>query len=457
MLCLLWMVVGAVLSGCSPVPVPLPEIISPEAPRPSAAPAITATPDTAGTATVSPSPTQPRSNIAVPIWCPEIVVEESTPRALLRIGMVKDNDIWIWEEGSSTRQLTQHGDAGQIFLSDDGQVAVYTRPSENGMIELWKVDFFNEEPEVLLSADEFGRMRRERGQLGVIPYNISWIPGTHQLTFNTYPVVRGEGIWIFIPDDLQIINVDTKEVSTLFPIGSGGHFSFSPNGQHLALLSTDSFAIYNTDGEEIPGGNLEGYQAIAHGEYYSYPWPQWSPTSDRLLVAVPRDPNPLGTQARVDIWEIRVDGRQPLLIKSIHSYMSQVVISPDLEKITYWKQEDQRSSGRELRIMEVYGGEDHIYAQGNITERFQWVPDSKRFLFWYTDSWDPWLGNLCETAEPLQGLAIRSEIHWIDEGRFLYLSGSEGGWGLYLGDLNKGTVRLEDLGQSYSFSFTRLP
>ena len=457
MLCLLWLISGALLSGCSPTPVPLPEIITPETPVRTEAPAITATPHPEGTTTALPTPARPPSVTPASAWCQERSPEERPLQGILRVGMVKENDVWIWEEGGASRQLTDHGDAGQVYLSDDGQVAVYTRPSENGMVELWKVDVLGGKPEALLTANEFGRLRRERGQLGVIPYNINWVPGTHRLAFNTYPVVRGEGIWIYVPDDLRTIDVDTKELTTLFPTGSGGHFSFSPDGKSLALFSPESFKIYGVDGVEIPGGNLEVYRAIAYGEYYGYPWPQWSPESDRLLVAVPRDIDPLMTEARVDVWEVKVDGSQPALINSFQAYMSESVISPDLEKIAYWRQAEQRSSGRELRIMEVYGDEDQAFAQGNVMERFQWLPDSEHYLFWYTDSWDPWLGHLCKEAVQMHGLAIRSDIHWVDERRYLYLSGSEASWSLNLGDLAVGQTQLEELGESYSFAYTSLP
>jgi hypothetical protein len=457
-LCLLWLVSGTLLAACSPTtPVPLPEIITPVAPILTEAPAMTATPHPAGIPTGQPFPTRTSPQVPVSAWCQESLVDEKPPPGDLRIGMVKDNDVWIWEQEGTSRQLTEHGDVGQVFLSDDGQVAVYTRPSENGMVELWKVNVFNGKSEVVLSADEFGRTRRERGQLGVIPYNVSWVPGTHRLAFNTYPVVRGEGIWIYIPDDLQIIDVDTKELTTLFPIGSGGHFSLSPDGKALALFSPDSFEVYSIEGQALQSGDLEEYRAIAYGEYYGYAWPQWSPESDRLLVAIPGDIDPLRTDARLDIWEVQLDGSQPVLIKSFQSYRSEAVISPDLQKIAYWTQPTQLSNERELRIMEVYADDDIVFAQGNIMERFQWLPDSEHYLFWYTDSWDPWLGHLCKEAVKLPGLAMRSDIQWVDGERYLYLSGDEGSWSLYLGDLKAEQILVENLGESYSFAFASLP
>jgi hypothetical protein len=158
--------------------------------------------------------------------------------------MVKDNDVWLWEEGQPNIQLTQHGDVGQIYLSDDGQLVVYTRPAERGMIELWMVDYSERTPEVLLTADDFGKMRRASGQMGVIPYNISWIPGTHTLAFNTYPVIRGDGIWIYIPDDVRTLDVNTKQLTTLFPVGSGGHFSYSPDGSIPGIVYTRFFQCF---------------------------------------------------------------------------------------------------------------------------------------------------------------------------------------------------------------------
>jgi hypothetical protein len=161
--------------------------------------------------------------------------------------------------------------------------------------------------------------------------------------------------------------------------------------------------------------------------------------------------------ARVDIWEVRVDGSQALLLKSIQSYRSEVVISPDLQKIAYWRQPNQRSSGRELRIMEVYGSQDDAFAEGNVMERFQWLPDSQRFLFWYSDTWHPWIGHLCQKATRLPGAAIRSDINWVDGVRYLYLSSSEDSWKLYLVKLDSRHILVEDLGESYSFAYTSVP
>jgi hypothetical protein len=456
-LCLPWLLAGFLLAACGQNTIPLPEIITPDSLVPTEAPAITATPPPGGTLTTAPTPISTQIAIEVPEWCRDgfSVTEPSQERALF-VGMVKDNDVWLWEEGQPNIQLTQHGDVGQVFLSDDGQVVVYTRPAERGMIELWKVDYLKRTPEALLTADDLGKMRRASGQIGVIPYNISWIPGTHTLAFNTYTVIRGEGIWIYIPDDVRTLDVDTKQLTTLFPVGSGGHFSYSPDGSYLALFTPDSFRVFRSDGKELLA-ILQDYRAIAFGEYYGYPWPQWSEDSQKLLVAVPAGTDPLSLDARVDIWEVRVDGSQAHLIRSIQSYQSEVVISPDLQKIAYWRQPNQRSSGRELRVMEVYGNQDDAFAEGNVMERFQWLPDSQRFLFWYSDSWHPWMGHLCQKANKFPGATIRSDIHWVDDFRYLYLSSLEHSWNLYLGDVNSRQILVEDLGESYSFAYTSVP
>jgi hypothetical protein len=456
-LCLPWLLAGFLLAACGQNPILLPEIITPDSLVPTEAPAITATPPPGGTPSTVPAPISTQTLIEVPEWCQEeFSSPESSRERTLRVGMVKDNDVWLWEEGQPSLQLTQHGDVGQVYLSDDGQVVVYTRPAERGMMELWKVDYFEQTPEILLTADDFGKMRRASGQIGVIPYNISWIPGAHILAFNTYPVIRDEGIWIYIPDDVRTLDVDTKQLTTLFPIGSGGHFSYSPDGSFLALFTIDSFSVFRSDGKELLG-ILEDYQAIAFGEYYGYPWPQWSADSQKLLVAVPAGTDPLSLDAQVEIWEVRVDSSQALLIRNIQSYRSKFVISPDLQKIAYWRQPNQRSSGRELRIMEVYGTQDYAFAEGNILERFEWLPNSQRFLFWYSDSWDPWIGHVCQEATRFPGAAIRSDIQWVDAVRYLYLSSSEDSWNLYLGELDMGEILVEVLGESYSFAYASVP
>jgi hypothetical protein len=130
-----------------------------------------------------------------------------------------------------------------------------------------------------------------------------------------------------------------------------------------------------------------------------------------------------------------------------------VAFSPDLSLIAYFIQPDQRSSGRELHLSELEGEGDFILLRGDLMERFQWLPDSQHFLYWMGDAWLPKLGHICQEVADFPEFPVRSDIHWVDTSRFLFLSGDEGNWHLNLGHLSGELNAIAELGESYAFAY----
>jgi hypothetical protein len=48
---------------------------------------------------------------------------------------------------------------------------------------------------------------------------------------------------------------------------------------------------------------------------------------------------------------------------------------------------------------------------------------------------------------------VRSDIHWVDAQRFLFLSGGDGAWELNLGTIDGDLTPIAELGESYAFAF----
>ena len=450
---LLWLAMLLLVGACQTPPAPLPELVTLPAPAPTQALVLTATalpewmrtPVTESPAELSPTP--------LPAWCEQLLSPAIPPLGVLRVAFVKDRDVWIWDENQTVQQLTHHGDVQQVYLSDDGQVLAYLRAGPNDTVDLWQIDSSGQEPRQAISAAGFDRMRTEPEQVGVIPFDLAWIPGTHRLAFNTYPLLPGEAIWIYVPDDLWVFDLDSLRTFTLFPKGQGGHFSFSPDGKLAAVFSPAGLKIMKANGAILMEDALEGFQALGLGDYYSYPSLQWAPDSQSLIVAIPSGQDPFQPQAGAVIWRVPVDGSQPELVKEIPAYLAQVSFSPDLTRLAYFHQPDQRSSGRELHLTELDGDEDFLFLRGEVMERFQWLPDSQHFLYWEIDAWLPQLAHICQEAAEFPAFAVRSDIHWVDATRFLFLSGGDGAWELNLGAIDGTLTPIAELGESYAFAF----
>jgi dipeptidyl aminopeptidase/acylaminoacyl peptidase len=403
------------------------------------------TPMSESPAELSPTP--------LPAWCKQLLSPANPPQGVLRVAFVKDRDVWIWDEGQTPRRLTRQGNVIQVYLSDDGQVLAYLRAGSGDTVELWRIDSSGQEARQAISAAGFDRMRTEPKQLGVIPFDLAWIPGTHRLAFNTYPLLPGEAIWIYVPDDLWVFDLDSLRTFALLPKGQGGHFSFSPDGKLAAVFTPAGLKIMKANGAILIKDALEGFQALGLGEYYNYPSLQWAPDSQALIVAIPSGPDPFQPQAGAVIWRVPVDGSQPQLVKEIPAYLAHVAFSPDLTRLAYFHQPDQRSSGRELHLIELDGDEDFLFLRGEVMERFQWLPDSQHFLYWEIDAWQPQLAHICQEAGEFPAFAVRSDIHWVDAQRFLFLSGGDGAWELNLGTVDGDLTPIAELGESSAFAF----
>jgi hypothetical protein len=450
----LWLALVIVLAGCKTTPAPLPELVTLPAPVPNQALVITAT--ALPQALLTSEPETPIGVIPTPRpgWCNQLPTASAAPEGRLRVAFIKDQDVWIWNKGQPARQLTRQGDVEQVYLSDDGQAVAYLRSGAVHTQELWWVRAGGRAARAVLSAADFNQLRKEPEQVGVIPFNLSWIPGTHRLAFNTYPLLPGEDLWIYVPDDLWAVDLDSLDLVELLPKGEGGHFSFSPDGELAAVFSPEALMIINEEGAPMRADVLEGFQAIGLGEYYSYPSLQWSPDSQTLLAAIPTTTDPFQPQSGLVIWKIPVGGSEPIQVKNIPAYLSQVAFSPDLSRMAYFSQPELRSSGRELHLSQLEGKEDFLFLRGDVLERFQWLPDSQHFLYWVADTWQPQFGHICQDAAEFPDFPVRSDIYWVDATRFLFLSGEEGDWELNLGHLTGELTPIAELGESSAFAFS---
>lgn len=350
--------------------------------------------------------------------------QEDLPSAQLRIAYVKDGDVWYWGEGGESRPLTDRGGVEDVILSDDGKLVVYTRQRKDGRIALLVTDIEEGGFRPLVHADQLEAMKNDPNALGVAPYRFDWVPGTHTVIYNT--MLPSEAALI-LQDDLRLVNADNGNHTELLAPGNGGAFYYSPDGSQIAVVQPSSISVMNADGSERR--ELFRYKNVyTYSEFEYYAKPLWISDGSRLMVVIPA-PDPMGDPtAPTKVWEIPIDGSEPILRKAlVVSPGFSAYLSPDLKKLAYKSSMDPDSVFRSLEIVELDGPQEITYDQGEIFFD-SWSPAGERFVYTLDNS--IFVGGL---GEPPQAIGREGPVYflrWVDADSFLYILKFDNGWQL---------------------------
>jgi hypothetical protein len=420
----------------------------------------TTTPTSSPTPWFTRTPNSTSTPYPTPVWCPV----ESPPSASLgklRLVYASHGNLWLSEEGKPAIQLTQSRDIGQVSISDDGQIIVFTRKLDKNHAELWAINIDGSRERRLINADELTQLDGSKDALGVLPIRLQWEPGTHHFIFNTYPIY--DGIWIFEPSIYWLVNLDTDAVSPA-PY-HGGYIAYSPDGKRVVIFSINGLSLSNIDGSGIRENILPGYHGIGEGESYYHPQPYWAPDSASLLVALPDQVDIYNNKGTVTIWRIPVDGALEI-VGQWNAFAPSVQISPDQTYMAYWRWPKPAKNLRELHLTRLEGntsdnGSDTIYMNGDLISDPVWSPDSQYFTFHIGDpekNIQQYLGHICQRPQLIFENTNGANAIWIDASRYLLeisVLDSPDQWEIHLGKI--GQEQLEELGMVTSYDWTILP
>ncbi|MBI4771111.1 MAG: hypothetical protein HY784_12055, partial [Chloroflexi bacterium] len=386
----------------------------------------------------------------------------SAGRGPLQVAYLRRGDLWLWSEDAPARALTQTGDVRSVRLSDDGQLAAYERALDAHRVELWAVSSDGGDPRRLLSVAALEAMRPRGLQpapLAVVPASLTWAPGAHSLAFNTAPVY--DGLQVFAPDDLQLVDAATGQAATLLPPGQGGEFIYAPDGGRILLLRPDGVSMVDANGGNRRDNLLPQYQAVGFGEYYRYPPLVWAADGRSLLAALPASADPYSQhEATVALWRLPAEGGPAQQLATITAFPPSASLSPDGAWVAYWRTPRAGSNQRELRLAAVDSSSDLRYLTGHLTDFLGWAPDSQHFVFRYGQGSALWLGHPCAAPRPLTDApAAIGEVKWVNPGRFLFVAGQEGAYQLRLGAPGAASqlVAESETTPVYDFAFLLVP
>ncbi|MBS1248584.1 MAG: hypothetical protein MAG431_00136 [Chloroflexi bacterium] len=378
-----------------------------------------------------------------------------TPSPVLKVAYLSGGNVWLWTEGAGAVQLTHAGQATNLSISDDGFVVAFVREVAYADYELWAVNTDGSDERRLLSVADFDAMPQRDGSIGVAPFQLGWVPGTHTLAFNTRPLYEGPGL--FSDNNLHLVDVDGLTHTLLLPNGQGGMFYYSPNGAQIAIITPTDITLVNAGGgnrrEMVTYPNIYTYS-----EYAYYPEPHWLPGSRALLVAIPPE-DPLGDPgAPTALWRLPAGGSPAVLIRNVVTapfFISPAAFSPDGRQVAYLTQVgDETSDRRDLNIMAMDGSSTSVYASGTLWFS-SWSPDSLNFAYAMDSPTSMKLGQVGAGSRPLTDTGFANNLRWVSADDILFEAGGAGSWEIRRGVPGGSSVQIAYLGDEFPvFDFT---
>jgi hypothetical protein len=366
----------------------------------------------------------------------------------MKIVYVKEGDIWLWTP-SSRAQRTTFGDVHRLIISPDGELVAFTRRVDDFHAELWVVGSAAGEARQLVGVGAFDAIAegvRDTNTVAVNPDQFAWVPGSHHLAFNSYQVFEGPG---GVPlDDLQIADADTLERWTLLQPGQGGHFTYSPDGSQVAIVTPTDISLMDAN-----AGNWRfvlGYEQVnTYSEYRYYVQPAWATDGSYLRVAIPPT-DPLDQSLSTELWYLPGDGAPAYLVGQIWPVPFQdtpVAFSPDLSCLIYLAETGLPSENRrDLRIAQADGSAERVYQNGVQLRFLGWGPDSNHFAYVSGEEAVALMGILDAPAAPLPGDPYGVYVlHWVDPQHYVVVRQGMDGFELVLSRLDGANLLLDQV------------
>ena len=383
------------------------------------------------------------------------ITPTSPPPSMLRIVYTNGGNIWLIEGANPPTQLTSSGGADQVLISSDGmKVAFIRRVPIDGQAEIRSVNIDGSGETTLLGPAQFDALYPLGAFLHHDLSSIAFVPGTHDLMFNTRAIAEGPGL--LKHDDLLLLDADTGILTTLLSPGSGGDFLLAPDGSQVAIITPTGIGLVNSDGTNLRPNLVTYAPVITYSEFQYYAQPVWTPDSGALSVVIP-SPEPFAPTTTGTIWRIPADGGSPMNMGTIAGdfYFSQspgsCLLSSDLTRVAFLR-DTATTNIQDLYLADANGSGETLYATGDI-QWVGWSPDNIHFIYSLSSPMSLHLGVDSGSPTPIGSC---SQLKWIDSTRFLCLSGNYGAWTLMRGEIGGDlTSIVSPSGNFVSYNFAK--
>lgn len=388
-----------------------------------------------------------------------VLAPTSTPEPLIltlltiKAAYVKDGNVYYWEEGSPPLMLTAAGDAFEVRLSDDGDVAAFTRGPDWYHQELWAINTDGSNLRLLVDQATLDSYITRRDALSARIYSFAFKPGTHQVAFNTQLTFEGPGL--FLNDDLRVVDADTTALTTILTPGNAGNFFYSPDGSKIGLSTGDQISVVNADGS----GRIDLLAfpvVITYSEYIYYPPLAWMPDSSAIRVVIPpEDPLAL-TPELARVWHLPADGTPPTNLMSMVTVafpLTTTTLSGNTERVAYLVEITPGAPPiLDLHVANADGSGDVVYATGPLAF-YGWGTDGVYFIYTDADP-NPKIGQYGGGTIPLASVTKLIDAAWVDGSRFFFQSKNGANFELWLGEVGAPSALIDSTpGARISYDF----
>jgi hypothetical protein len=361
--------------------------------------------------------------------------------AVLRVVYTDGGNAWILEAANPPLQLTTSGLVEDVRISDDGLKVVFTRrPTPDSPVELRSVNHDATGEIVLLTPAQFDALYSLGGALHNDISQLDFVPGTHDLLFNTRGLFEGPGLAKH--DNLLRIHTETGSLTEVFPPGSGGDFSIAPDGTRMAIVRPEAVDLANIDGSDHQVALITYPHVITYSEYLFYIQPVWRPDGSQVGVVIP-SPDPLTPPLSGTVWALPYAGGSAASFAAILAQFflfgvgSEPLLAPDLAHVAYTRP-TATVNVWDLFIAGPDGTGESFVATGDV-QWAGWAPDGVHFVYSNGGPMNLQLGTVGGGSAPL---VLGTDLVWLNSTDYLYLSGSSGAWTLNHGSLAAATVPL---------------
>jgi putative hemolysin/Tol biopolymer transport system component len=320
----------------------------------------------------------------------------STLAAGLRIVYFNGGHVLYWMADSRAHELAQ-GNAESLRISEDGQAVAYLGSDSAGIFGLHGVNADGTNPRLLVQNTQ------PPGQI----VSFDFAPASHTV--------------YFVTDQYDLQRMDAESVSPvpIFGAGKGGFFSFSPDGQWMAVYHPNELVLAHPDGSAAR-------LAFQYPDDFRYtmlgPEIVWKDDSSGFSMVSASGPQ--GDADSMTVWFVPVAGEAVKQMSYAGPYGAN--LSPDGKSVVYLNFQHDPADVH----MVTADGKDTIcgsYASNEYPgiNFMGWTPDSKSFLLNLSSDarlMDPYLCAAGKNPVKLTDTQHAYPVVWVDAERFLFIS-----------------------------------
>lgn len=400
-----------------------------------------------------------------------------------------DGNLYLQDSGKQPVQLTNSGKDHTPTFSDDGQKIVFYRGATQSLInkgnlvysaeqyaDRYVINADGSQEQVLLPPGSLTKLNRGYGKFTKF-YNFNFIPGTHDLIFNTCEVKSANdatgnlsSIDIRSNQDLLIVNTDSMEIKSLLAPDKAGIFELSPD-KKLDIAYTEKYIDVVGTYEKIVRHHMIPYKSAWESEMTST---SWSQDSTKFVFVAPLTGNGDGLDGPEpeSIWQYSIGKNSVREIRFNPPLMNNYfTFSPDGNWVVYHyfaypgKTDETFPAG--VYVGNLLDGSSHQATMptglpGPDDAYYQWNQKSDHFMMYHDSDRDKtiYLGNTQGEIVPLT--TAKLWIGWLDNQRYLFYRSDK----LIMGELGKEEmmpvlslpVGLKDLhANSFAYVFRNRP